>query len=318
MNSRALVLESFGSSPRLLDRPVPEPAEGHTLIRVHAAQVGHLDLDVAAGRFGILPDLPAVPGTEACGTVLASTVHPEGALVRVRGAGVGLRRDGGWADHLVAPDAAVLPVPRGTDPVLACCFFSPAGSAWAAVHAVAGVAPGERVLVTGAAGAVGSLTVQVAAAAGAEVTGVVGRPAKLGHVPPQAAPVLAADLAGEGAEQVDVLIDTVGGALLRDALRLVRPRGRAVLVGYTAGREFAVDLADFLFADVALLPLNMMSRAPELAGEADRLLAGLIAGDLVLPIERYGIDEHEEAVRRLRSGEAVGKVAFDLGPVPAP
>ncbi|WP_386346548.1 zinc-binding dehydrogenase [Streptomyces xiangluensis] len=100
--------------------------------------------------------------------------------------------------------------------------------------------------------------------------------------------------------------------MLRDALGLVRPRGRVALVGYTAGREFTVDLADFLLADVALLPVNLMSRGREVAADAERMLGELASGELTLPIERYGLDRLAEAVERLRTGEAVGKVALDL------
>jgi NADPH:quinone reductase len=310
---RAVVLEEFGSAPRIVERPVSPRPRGETLVRVHAAQVGHLDLGVIDGRFGILPTPPFVPGTEACGTVVASDTHPAGALVRVRGAGVGLRRDGGWAEHVAVPDEAVLSVPEGTDPALACCFFSPAATAWTALHDVAVITETERVVVTGAAGAVGSLAVQLAVRAGAEVIGVVGRAAKLARVPAGAKAVLAADLSAETlGEPADALVDTVGGPVLATALGLVRPGGRAALVGYTAGREFGVDLADFLLADVALLPVNLMSRARGLASVADRLLAEITAGELVLPIERYGLDRLDEAVGRLRTGAAVGKVALTI------
>ncbi|WP_433135823.1 quinone oxidoreductase family protein [Actinomadura nitritigenes] len=311
--SRALVLERFGELPRLVTRPVPDRPPGHTLVRVRAAQVGHLDLNVVDGEFGVLPDLPAVPGTEAAGVVVASDVHPEGTAVRIRGGGAGLSRDGGWAEHAVVRDTAVVPVPPGTDPALACCFFSPAGTAQAAVHNVAAIRPGERVAVTGAAGAVGALTVQLAARAGAEVIGVVGRPAKLASVPPPAKPVLASELTEDTAGgPLDAVIDTVGGAVLATALGLVRGRGRAALVGYTAGRELRLDLADFLLADVSLLPVNLMTRGAEVEADADRLLAELNAGELTLPIERYPFDRLDEAAGRLRGGEAVGKVALEI------
>ncbi|MEV0634813.1 zinc-binding dehydrogenase [Streptomyces sp. NPDC050619] len=311
--SRALVLERFGSPPRTLRRPLPTRAADETLLRVLAAQVGHLDLNVLDGHFGILPSLPFVPGTEACGTVVASDVHPEGTLVRVRGAGLGLSRDGGWAEHAVAADRAVVPVPPGTDPALACCFFSAAGSAWAAVHDVAALCEGERVLVTGAAGAVGCLAVQLALRAGAEVIGVVGRQAKRAHVPAGAKAVLAGDLSADAVgEPVDALIDTVGGSVLPAALKLVRPGGRAALIGYSAGRELTVDLADFLLADVPLLPVSMMSRAVDLTPVGDRLLAEIASGELNLPIERYTLDRLETAVERLRTGAAIGKVAMTM------
>ena len=142
-------------------------------------------------------------------------------------------------------------------------------------------------MVTGASGAVGATAVQLAARAGAEVVGVVGRPAKLPHVPDAAKAVLAADLSEESVGgKVDVLIDTVGGTILRNALALVRPRGRAALVGYTAGRELTLDLADFFLADVSLLPVNMISRGKEVAAEVVRLLPDLSSGELTLPYER--------------------------------
>lgn len=312
--SRALILEEFGTLPRLVERAVPEPQPGHTLVRMKAATVAHLDLNVLDGQFGILPDLPSVPGTQGSGIVLASGTHPEGALVRVRGEGLGLSRAGAWAEHVLVPDSAVEVMPEGTDPALACIYFSPVGTAWASVHPIAQVRPGERVMVTGASGAVGATAVQLAARAGAEVVGVVGRPAKLPHVPDAAKAVLAADLSEESiGGKVDVLIDTVGGTILRNALALVRPRGRAALVGYTAGRELTLDLADFFLADVSLLPVNMISRGKEVAAEVVRLLPDLSSGELTLPYERYGIDRLEDAVGRLRTGEAVGKVVLDLG-----
>jgi NADPH:quinone reductase len=301
-------------TPAITERALARPGPGETFVEIRAAQVGHLDLNIVDGRFGMLPALPFVPGTEASGVVLASGTHPVGTLVRLRGAGVGLRRDGGWAEHAVVPDKAVGRLPEGVDPALACCFFSPAGTAHAAVNDVAGVRPGERVLVTGAAGAVGALAVQLAARAGAQVVGVVGREAKLGHVPPVAAAVLARDLSRASVGgPVDVLVDTVGGPVLAAALALVRPRGRAALVGYTAGRDLTVDLADFLLAEVALLPVNLFSRAGGLAEVADNLLADIAAGDLSLRVERYALAELPTAAERMRTGEAAGKVVLEPG-----
>ncbi len=312
--SRTLVLEQFGTLPRLEERAVPELQPGHTLVRVAAATVAHLDLNILDGRFGILPELPFVPGTQGSGYVVASDTHPVGALVRLRGEGLGLSRDGAWGEHALVPDAAVEPMPEGTDPALACIYFSPVGTAWATVHSIARVRPGERVLVTGASGAVGAMAVQLAARAGAEVIGAVGRPAKLPHVPGVAKALLASDLSEEAiGGKADVLIDTVGGSILRHALTLVRPRGRAALLGYTAGRELTLDLADFFLADVSLLPVNMISRGAEVAPDVLRLLPDLSTGALSLPYESYAMDALGEAVGRLRTGAAVGKIVLRMG-----
>lgn len=312
--TRTLVLEKFGTLPRLGQRALPAPRPGHALVRVAAATVAHLDLNVLDGQFGILPELPFIPGTQGSGHVVASDRHPEGALVRLRGEGLGLSRDGAWAEHALVPDAAVEVMPEGTDPALACIYFSPVGTAWAAVHSIAQVQPGERVLVTGASGAVGAVAVQLATRADAEVIGAVGRPTKLPHVPGVAEALLASDLSEKAlGGKVDVLIDTVGGQVLHNALALVRPRGRAALLGYTAGRELTLDLADFFLADVSLLPVNMISRSQEVAPDVLRLLPDLSSGALSLPYERYEMDALAEAVERLRTGTAVGKIVLDMG-----
>ncbi|MGV9279394.1 quinone oxidoreductase family protein [Streptomyces sp. NPDC003730] len=268
--------------------------------------------------FGVLPELPFVPGTQGSGCVVASDTHPDGALVRLRGEGLGLGRDGAWAELVLVPDAAAEPMPEGTDPALACVYFPPVGTARATVHPIARVRPGERVLVTGASGAVGAMAVQLAARAGAEVVGAVGRPAKLPHVPGVVKALLASDLSEEAiGGKVDVLIDTVGGTVLRDALALGRPRGRAALLGCTAGRELTLDLADVFLADVfladvSLLPVNVISRGQEVAPEVLRLLPDLSSAALSPPYECYGMDALGEAVERLRTGTAVGEIVLDL------
>jgi pimeloyl-ACP methyl ester carboxylesterase len=201
------------------------------------------------------------------------------------------------------PDEAVLPVPAGTDPVLACSAFSPAASAHAALHDIARVRAGETVLVTGAAGAVGGLVVQLAARAGARVLAVVSREAKRSAVPAAADEVLVGDEL-EPRPRADVLVDTVGGPGLPRALAAVVPGGRAVLLGSTAGRSFEVDLQAFAQADVALLPLNLLRRGPGLVDVFASLLDELSRGELVLPVERYALGDAPAALARLRSGEA--------------
>ncbi|MGW5783820.1 zinc-binding dehydrogenase [Streptomyces sp. NPDC003757] len=157
------------------------------------------------------------------------------------------------------------------------------------------------------------MAVQLAARAGAEVVGAVGRPAKLPHVPGVVKALLASDLSEEAiGGKVDVLIDTVGGTVLRDALALGRPRGRAALLGCTAGRELTLDLADVFLADVSLLPVNMISRGQEIAPEVLRLLPDLSSAALSPPYERYGMDALGDAVERLRTGTAVGEIVLDL------
>jgi NADPH:quinone reductase-like Zn-dependent oxidoreductase len=305
---RTALIEDLGSAPILGERDSPLRTEKETLIRVTGAAVGHLDETVASGRFGTSPPLPYVPCGDGAGVVVESETWPAGTPVWVRGGGLGLVRDGLAADLAVVPDDAVHPCPEGADPLLAACFFSPATSAAVAVHDLGRLTTGSRVLVTGAAGAVGSLAVQLAAGAGAHVVGSVGRPERVTDVDPAAADVVVGT--SPIVEPVDVLIDTIGGRGLEDRLGLVAPGGRAVLVGYTAGNEVRLDLPTFVRRDVALLPLNMIRRAPAAFAMADDLLVRLSRGELRLEVTSYPLSEVARAWTDLCAGQARGRVVL--------
>ena len=306
---RAALLHALGAVPEVGDAPDPVPEAGETLVRVAAAAVGHLDRTVASGRFATTPPLPHVPGVEGAGHVVASATLPEGTAVRVRGGGVGTARAGTCAQLVAVPDDAVHPLPDGLDLTLAACAFSPAASAWLALHDVGGLRAGERVAVTGAAGAVGSLAVQLAVDGGAaDVVGVVSREERIAAVPalPGVRPVV-----GGLPGPVDLLVDTVGGPALAERLRRVVPGGRVVLVGYTAGAVVDLDLTAVVVGDVRLLPLNLVRRAADGARAAESLLVRLAAGELHLAVERSDLSQIGVAWERLSSGAAVGRVVVE-------
>ena len=110
---KAVRVHDWGVAPVVEDVPVPVRAEGTTLVRVEAAAVGHLDRTVAGGNFGMKPALPYVGGVEGCGRVVASDELPEGTRVMLRGGGLGLVRDGTWAELVTAPTANLLVLPEG-------------------------------------------------------------------------------------------------------------------------------------------------------------------------------------------------------------
>lgn len=294
---RAVRIAAPGARPEPGTVPDPVPGAGETLVRVTAAALGHLDRGVASGAVPMAPPAPYTPGVEGAGVVVAGAL-PAGTPVRLRGGGLGTARDGTAAELVVAPDAAVHAVPPGLDPALVAAFFSPATSAWCALHDVAGVRAGERVAVTGARGAVGALAVQLAREAGAEVVAVSRRPG----------PGIVAEL--DPCRPVDLLVDTVGGPALPGRVAAVAPGGRAVLVGYTAGAVVPLDLPALLARDVALLPLNMVRRAPAAAIAADALLRRLAAGELRLAVTAYPLGEVVRAWDDLVGGRVDGRAVL--------
>lgn len=273
---KAMRVHGWNEPPRLEDVPEPVRTPGHTLVRMAAATVGHIDRTVWGGQFMTPPALPYVPGVEGAGTVLESDVFAVGERVWIRGAGLGTRVDGTWREIIHAPDAAIGRLPDGVPMTLGSAFFSPSTSAWVALHDIAKVRAGERVLVSGASGAVGSLAMQLARDAGAE----------------------AIAMSAEGPPvKADVLIDTVGGAVLSAALGHVVPGGRAVLVGYTAGNELSIDIARFLQRDVSLLPLNMFRRDAAGRAAAPDVLARLADGRLQLQVTEFALADAAHAMQ---------------------
>ncbi|MFD1814661.1 quinone oxidoreductase family protein [Rhodococcus gannanensis] len=309
---RAARLHSFGQAPVIdeIDGPVREP--GQTLVRIDAAALGHLDMTVASGNFNVRPTLPHIGGTDGAGTVVESDTLAPGTKVLVRGGGIGLFKSGCWAEYLVAADKAFTPFDSGLDPAVAATFLLPSTTGYVAVHDVANVAAGERVVVSGASGAVGSMAAQFALLAGAaEVIGVVPREDQVALLPEGVRPVV-----GRGAEVAEalgpdpvaeVLIDTLGGDALPHLLARVVPGGRAALIGYTLGTQLTVDLPNWLLSDVAILPVNMIRKTARQAELAPDLIARLVAGDIRLAVQQFPLDEIADALHLMREGRVAGR-----------
>ena len=274
---KAVRVHAWGEPPRLDDMPEPQAGPGRTLVRMHAATVGHIDRTVWSGAFLRHPPLPYVPGVEAAGVVVASERFAPGSRVWMRGAGLGIARDGTWRELIDVPDEALGDLPAGVSFALGSAFFSPCTSAWVALHEVAKLRAGERVLVSGATGAVGSIAVQLAREAGAEVE--------------------AFDAECEAKPEADLLVDMVGGDVLPRALRGVKPGGRAVLVGYAGGTETRLDLPELLQRDIALLPLNILRREAAARAAAPQLLQRIADGRLELAMREFPLAQAHEAMQ---------------------
>ena len=274
---KAMRIHAWGEAPRLEDLPEPAPRPGRTLVRMAATTASHLDRSIAAGGFLRHPPLPYVPGVEASGTVLQSDRFVVGSRVWLRGAGLGTVEDGTWRETISAPDAALGELPDAIAMPLGAAFFSPCTAAWVALFGVGALQPGERVLISGASGAVGSIALQLAQAAGARVA-------------------IAGDADDDTSAAFDLLIDAVGGPPLAGLLTRLVPGGRAVLVGYTAGRRVELDLAELMQRDIRLLPLNMLRREAEARAAAPALLARLADGRLQLALRTFALSQAAEAM----------------------
>jgi NADPH2:quinone reductase len=289
---KAVRVHAWGEAPRVEELPEPSAAPGCSLVRMHAATVGHIDRTVWSGQFLRHPPLPYVPGVEAAGVVIASERFAPGQRVWLRGAGLGIVRDGTWREVIAAPDEALGALPDGVPMALGSAFFSPCTSAWVALHDVGKVQAGEAVLVCGASGAVGSIACQLAREAGARVRAVVFDAEQAARLPEGVEAVAAPELEPEA----QLLLDTVGGTALPAALRGVAPGGRAVLVGYAGGTETRLSLPELLQRDIALLPLNMLRREAAGRAAAPALLERIAQGRLALAVREFALAQAAEAL----------------------
>jgi NADPH2:quinone reductase len=293
---KAVRVTEWNTPVALDDVADPQPADGHTIVRVHAATVGHVDRTIWSGAFLRHPPLPYTPGVEGAGVVVSSATYEPGDRVWIRGGGLGTVTDGTWAEFVLAPDGALGRLPDDVAFELGSAFFSPCTSAWVALHTIGELAAGQRVVITGATGAVGAIAVQLALEAGAEVIATVSRPERLDAVHDGARAIVV-----NGSDDLDpieahLLVDTVGGPVLTTVLPWVQPGGRAVLVGYLAGTTVELDLPSFMQRDVSIHPLNMIRRDPDGRAVAPELLARLADGRLSLDVTAFALADAAAAM----------------------
>ena len=255
----AIRLHEFGPAENLRYEEVPDPDPAKDQVRIAVAASGVHLIDtvirrgVAAGPFP-LPDLPAVPGREVAGTVEAV-----GPGVDERWAGRRVvahlgRASGGYAERAVAPVDALHEIPDhlGADVAVAVI-----GTGRTAVGILddTGLTPKDVVLVTAAAGGLGSLFVQAALRAGAFVVGVAGGPAKAERVRALGASAAVDYLEPDwpdrvrdslGGRAVTVVLDGVGGPAGRSVMELLGAGGRLVLFGLASGRPTQLTTQDLM------------------------------------------------------------------------
>jgi NADPH:quinone reductase-like Zn-dependent oxidoreductase len=226
---RAIRLHAPGGVTQLVDERVetPAPGPGEVLVRVHAAAITRDELDWPAER------LPAIPSYELSGLVAAVAPDVETPAVGDAVYALGdFERDGAAAEYALVPAGLLAPKPRTLGHVESAAIPLAALSAWQGLFDHGRLAPGERVLVHGAAGGVGSFAVQLARHRGAHVIGTasargVETVRELG-----AAEVVDSTTARfeEAVDPVDLVFDTAGGDLLERSPAVLREGGRLVTV----------------------------------------------------------------------------------------
>lgn len=322
----AIRQHEFGPADTLAYEEVVDPvaAEGQVRIVVEAAGVHLLDTAIRQGRSGgpfPLPELPMTPGREVAGRVDAAGPRVD---VAWRGrrvvAHLGMA-SGGYAELAVAPVEALHEVPDDLAADVAVAMIG-TGRTTMGILEVAQPTRDDIVLVTAAAGGIGSLLVQAAHNLGAVVLGAAGGTDKVARVQK-----LGADVAIDyrepdwpkavrealEARDITVALDGVGGEIGRGALELLGPGGRIVMFGWSSGEPLQITTGDLyaggITASAAVGP-RIMQRPGGMRELETRALAEAAAGRLVPLVTRFPLAEAARAHTALESRNTVGKTVL--------
>ena len=292
----------------------PSPGTGELLVAVRAAGLNGADMLQRQGFYPAPPGVPAdVPGLELAGEVVAvgPGVERFGAGDRVMAVVGG----GGQAELAVVHERTALPVPDGVSWEAAGGFPEVFTTAHDALFSQCGLTVGERALVHGAAGGVGTAGVQVAVAAGARVTATVRDAARRDAVAAFGATVVAPDgLAGHG--PFDVVLELVGAPNLAADVETLAPGGRIAVIGVGAGAVAEVNLHMLMARRGRIHGSTLRARPLEQKGDAARkveahVLPLLAAGRVVVPIAAtFQMPDADAAYGYFAAGGKLGKVVL--------
>lgn len=293
--------------------PAPDPAA--VLVAVHAAGVGFVDTLLARGRYQIRPPLPFAPGLEVAGAV---EVAPPGSGFAPGDPVVGHVMGGGFAEAVWVPANRLAPLHPALDAVAGAAALVNQQTAVVALDRRARLRPGERVLVHGAGGGVGSAAVQVAAALGGEVLAVAGSAERRALARRAgAATVYGPDDwfdAVRAAGGVDVVVDPVGGAVFEQSVRCLAPEGRLVTVGFTSGTIPAAAANRLLLRNAGVLGSawrELLDVDPGLFVDTARRLDRLVDGGLrPLVGATFDLADGPTALRLVEDRAVAGKLVL--------
>lgn len=278
-------MSELGRPPHVGEAPEP-PGGG---LEVLAAPLNPIDRAVAAGQFyGGHPPLPFVPGCECVGR------EPGGRVVWTFGGGLGLARNGAMAER-AEPGAVVAEVPDGADPALAAALGIAGLAGWLPVAWRAPIRDGDRVLVLGATGTAGTVALQAARLLGATHVLAAGRdPRRLEHALELGADAVV-ELDGDFGEPTYVF-DPLCGEPLERAVAAAAPGARIVQLGQSAGPAASLPSAAIRGKQLELYGFSDFAvPADVLTEHYRRLVAHALAGEILLEVERVGLDEIGEA-----------------------
>jgi putative PIG3 family NAD(P)H quinone oxidoreductase len=311
---------------RIGEMPTPLPREHEVLIKVHAAGINRPDILQRQGKYPPPPGASPILGLEVAGEIAALGA---GATLKLGDTVCALVPGGGYAEYCRVPEGQCLPVPEGLSMQEAAGIPETFFTVWANVFQIGGLKSGERFLVHGGAGGIGTTAIQLAHTRGAQVFTTAGTDAKcavcrgLGadHVFNYHTQDFAAEIervtAGHG---VDVILDMVGGAYTEKNIESLAMRGRLVQIAVQQGAKVTLNLAKIMQRRLLITGSTLRPRSIEektaIAQQLGREVWPLfknrqikVVVDKVMPFA-----EVRAAHEYFESAQHTGKVILQLSP----
>jgi NADPH:quinone reductase len=319
---RALQVTSLDGPDAVVVADVPEPDPGDgVLFEVRAAGVSFPDVLQARGQYQAAAEPPYVPGVEAAGVVRSA---PPGSRFAPGDRVAAMTQGGGWAEVAVAAEDDTFPLADALDFAQGAGLVLNYHTAWFALVMRGRLREGETILVHGAAGGLGTATLQMARGLGARTIAVVSSDEKARVACDAGAhEVLRSDgawrdealeITGGG---VDLVADPVGGDRFVDSLRALRPTGRLLVLGFTGGAIPEVKVNRLLLRNIAVVGAGFgawMAGHPDdrrtVGDEVHRLAEQGVVRPLVGP--RFALEDGADAMRLLEGRGATGKVVLTV------
>jgi NADPH2:quinone reductase len=298
------------------EHPDPTPGHGEVLIRVRAAALNGADMMQKRGLYPAPPGWPQdIPGLDVAGEVAAR--GPDASRFAEGDRVMGFVGGGGQGELLVVHERLLMPVPDALDWPRAGGFAEVFTTAHDALFSQGELKPGERLLIHGAAGGVGTAAIQLARAAGAEVVASV---RNVDHHDAVAALGATTVVEPDGVEgSFDVILELVGAPNLPANVKAINMLGRIVVIGIAAGAKGELNLGALMGKRGRISASMLRGRPFEDKAIAARLVERhvlpLVARGVVdVPIaETYRLDDAAAAYERFAAGGKLGKIVLTMG-----
>jgi putative PIG3 family NAD(P)H quinone oxidoreductase len=300
----------------IAERPDPEPGYGQVLVRVRAAGLNNADLMQRRGGYPAPPDAPAdIPGLELAGEVAAT--GPGAERWRLGDRVMAVVGGGGQSTYALVHERLLIAVPDKIAWEAAGGFPEVFSTAYDALFTQCGLAPGDRLLVHGAAGGVGTAAVQLGVAAGARVTATIRNPNMMDGLESLGAWVVPSEGFGQHGP-FDIIIELIGAPNMSENLKALAVGGRITVIGTGAGNVAEVSLGTLMAKRGRIMGSTLRARSLEekaaVARAVESHVVPLLASERIsVPVaDTFPLDDAHAAYERFAAGSKFGKIVLTV------